>query len=80
MICNLIDFGMGLRDAVNAPRIHFERGHLSVELAKAWPPEAQDWLMTHFRGARAWPERNLFFGGVHAAGPDSAAAAAGVRQ
>ncbi|MFP4209432.1 MAG: gamma-glutamyltransferase [Wenzhouxiangella sp.] len=74
VICNLIDFGMDLRSAVNAPRIHLERGHLSVELAEAWPPEAQDWLMTHFRGARAWPERNLFFGGVHAAGPDSAAA------
>ncbi|NDY94281.1 gamma-glutamyltransferase [Wenzhouxiangella limi] len=74
VICNLIDFGMDLRSAVNAPRIHLERGHLSVELAERWPPEAQDWLMQHFRDARAWPERNLFFGGVHAAGPDSAAA------
>jgi len=74
VICNLIDFGMDLRSAVNAPRIHLERGHLSVESAEAWPPEAQDWLMDNFRDARAWPERNLFFGGVHAAGPDSATA------
>ena len=74
VLCNLIDFGMGLRDAVNAPRVHLERGSLSVELAEAWPEEAQDWLMQHYRNARAWPERNLFFGGVHAVGPDSAAA------
>ena len=74
VLCNLIDFGMGLRDAVNAPRVHLERGRLSVELAEAWPTEAQDWLMQNYRNARAWPERNLFFGGVHAVGPDSAAA------
>lgn len=74
VICNLLDFDMPLTDAVHAPRLHLERGVLGVELAERWPPEAQDWLMTHFRQARTWPQRNLFFGGVHAVGPDSAAA------
>ena len=74
VICNLIDFRMDLNDAVNAPRLHLERGQLSVEMASEWPPEAPDWLMTHHRQARSWPERNLFFGGVHATGPNSAAA------
>ncbi len=74
VICNLIDFNMPLAEAVHAPRLHLERGHLGVELAERWPPEAQDWLMTNYRQARAWPQRNLFFGGVHAVGPDDAAA------
>ena len=74
VICNLIDFNMPLADAVHAPRLHLERGHLGVELAERWPPEAQDWLLSNYRHARTWPQRNLFFGGVHAVGPDSAAA------
>ena len=74
VICNLLDFGMPLAEAVHAPRLHLERGHLGVELAERWPPEAQDWLLANYRHARTWPQRNLFFGGVHAVGPDSAAA------
>ena len=74
VICNVLDFDMSLADAVHAPRLHLERGHLSVELAERWPPEAQDWLMANYRQARTWPQRNLFFGGVHAVGPASAAA------
>ena len=74
VICNVLDFDMPLADAVHAPRLHLERGKLSVELAERWPAEAQDWLMANYRQARAWPQRNLFFGGVHAVGPDSAAA------
>ncbi|TVS09604.1 MAG: gamma-glutamyltransferase [Wenzhouxiangella sp.] len=74
VICNLIDFRMDLNAAVNAPRLHLERGHLSVEMASEWGSEAQDWLLANHRQARTWPERNLFFGGVHAVGPDSAAA------
>lgn len=74
VICNLVDFGLPLKQAVNAPRLHLERGRLSIEMVEEWPPEAQDWLMANHRQARAWPERNLFFGGVHATGPDSAAA------
>lgn len=74
VICNLVDFEMTLAEAVHAPRLHLERGKLGVELAERWPAEAQDWLMANYRHARTWPQRNLFFGGVHAVGPEGAAA------
>jgi gamma-glutamyltranspeptidase/glutathione hydrolase len=66
---NLLDHRMGLDDAVEAPRLHVERdGRLSFE-----PGLVED-AETAFRAlgvkAHAWPERNLFFGGVHAARRD----------
>ncbi|MGB6910351.1 MAG: gamma-glutamyltransferase [Methyloceanibacter sp.] len=63
---NLLDRGMGLEDAVEAPRLHVEKcGSLSFE------PGFRDEVERAFRaqgeGAKAWPAANLFFGGVHAA-------------
>jgi gamma-glutamyltranspeptidase/glutathione hydrolase len=64
---NLLDRGMRLEDAVGAPRLHLEKcGTLSVEPGLA---ELERLLAAH-PDARAWPERNLFFGGVHAARRD----------
>ncbi len=63
---NLLDHGMDLESAVDAPRLHVERdGRLSFE--PGLPPEAQEALLAAVPEAHAWPERNLFFGGVHAA-------------
>jgi len=57
---NLLDHGMDLEAAVVAPRLHVERdGRTSFEPGLADFVQAEQ---TH-----AWPERNLFFGGVHAA-------------
>jgi len=63
---NLLDRGMSLEKAVEAPRLHVERdGRVSFE------PGLPDVALSAFRAlgekARAWPDRNLFFGGVHAA-------------
>ena len=63
---NLLDRGMSLEDAVEAPRLHVERdGKLSFE------PGLPEAVETAFRAlgerAHAWPAPNLFFGGVHAA-------------
>lgn len=75
VISNLVDFDMSLDEAVNAPRLHLEQGRLAVETpADTWPAETLDWLMSSHPGARWWPERNLYFGGVHAVGPEAAAA------
>lgn len=62
-LCNIIDFKMNPRDAVAAPRIHIERGIVSIEpgfcsttveaLKKAGPEH------------HLWSEKNLFFGGAH---------------
>lgn len=63
---NLLDHRMSLEDAVAAPRLHLEKcGTLSYEpgLSEA----AQAAFLELEDKAHAWPEANLFFGGVHAA-------------
>ena len=63
---NLLDHGMGLDDAVEASRFHVEReGTISFEPGLPEAAEAEFRLLRD--KAHAWPERNLFFGGVHAA-------------
>ena len=63
---NLLTHNLRLEEAVHAPRLHVERcGTTSFE------PGFQEEVAEAFRAlgerARAWPEQNLFFGGVHAA-------------
>jgi gamma-glutamyltranspeptidase/glutathione hydrolase len=61
---NLLDHGMSLEDAVTAPRLHLEKcGTLSFEPGLG---DAEQLLAAH-PDARAWPDLNLFFGGVHSA-------------
>jgi gamma-glutamyltranspeptidase / glutathione hydrolase len=73
---NLLAHRMRLEDAVAAPRLHVERcGTTSFE------PGLSEAAETAFRAlgdrARAWPEQNLFFGGVHAARRDAKGAVEG---
>jgi gamma-glutamyltranspeptidase/glutathione hydrolase len=66
----LIDDGLGLYDAVAAPRVHVEGGEISIE-------DAADGATTElFPEATFWPAGNFFFGGVHAAGTGPAGASA----
>ena len=81
VLVNLIDQGMTLEEAVDAPRLHVEHGVANAEaglgepcreaLASADEPFA-DRVMD-------WPRHNLFFGGVHAVSqsPSGDSAAAG---
>jgi gamma-glutamyltranspeptidase / glutathione hydrolase len=63
---NLLDHGMSLAGAVEAPRLHVERdGKVSFE--SGLPEDAESALLALGDNAQAWPEANLFFGGVHAA-------------
>ena len=68
---NLTARRLDLEAAVRAPRIHVEKGgKLSYE-AGPWGELYTDdelaRLLGAFEDAEAWPERNLFFGGVHVA-------------
>ena len=63
VILNLTVFGMSAEQAVKAPRIHIERDFLDIE--PGWPEEALAVLPSAAAAHRVWPERNLFFGGVH---------------
>jgi gamma-glutamyltranspeptidase/glutathione hydrolase len=63
---NLLIHGMSLEDAVEAPRLHVERcGTTSFE--PGFPEADESTFRALGEQAKAWPERNLFFGGVHAA-------------
>ncbi len=62
-LINLIDFGMSPEAAVNAPRIHIERGKLDIEPGLS--TEVVDGLRGKYPKLRAWTSHNLFFGGTH---------------
>lgn len=61
----LTDHSRTLREAVEAPRIHFEKGLLSWE--PGFPPETVRELEAAYPQNHPWAEKNLFFGGVQAA-------------
>lgn len=56
--------GEGIATAVEAPRLHAEGGHLDVEAL--FQESDLNRLAETFADHRLWPERNMFFGGVHA--------------
>jgi gamma-glutamyltranspeptidase/glutathione hydrolase len=62
-LSNLIDFGMSPKEAVNAPRLHLERGHLDIE--PGFTAEAVEALRAAYPNHRLWSDHNLFFGGTH---------------
>jgi len=66
VIVNLLWGGMALSDAVEAPRIHYERGLLNIE--GGHDQDVVDALAAAYPDHTVWPDRNFFFGGVHAAG------------
>ncbi|MXU63949.1 gamma-glutamyltransferase [Oceanomicrobium pacificus] len=63
----LIDHGEGLEAAITRPRIHFEAGteHL-LDVEGPFSEELEAQLKPHWPEARFWPDRSIFFGGVHA--------------
>ena len=66
VVVNLLARRMSVEDAVAAPRLHVERcGTVSFEPGFSEAEEAA--LRAHGEKAKAWPDRNLFFGGVHVA-------------
>lgn len=60
--------GETLQDAVGAARLHVEGGHLDFE--DLYPGDDAGALKLAFTDHRAWPARNMFFGGVHAVSRD----------
>jgi gamma-glutamyltranspeptidase/glutathione hydrolase len=63
VICNLVDHGLAPAEAVAAPRMHVERGLAHLE--PGFGPEAITAAEAAAGRAKLWPERNMFFGGVH---------------
>ncbi len=63
VLVNLLDFGMTADEAVSAPRIHLEGDMLSIE--PGFANAALSALQSAAPRTHLWPEKNLFFGGVH---------------
>jgi gamma-glutamyltranspeptidase/glutathione hydrolase len=70
VLTNLLSRGMALGASVEAPRIHYERGLLNIEAGHA--AKSVDALTAAFPEHQVWPDRNFFFGGVHAVLADPA--------
>ena len=71
VISNILDFGLPLAAAVEAPRIHWENGVFHLE--PGLPTDGQEGTL--FRSAQLgtdsvlhWQQSNMFFGGVHTVG------------
>jgi len=63
-LTNVLEFDMGLEEAVSSPRLHLEGTQLNVESGFSDATLAS--LNGEWPSMRQWPGRNLFFGGVHA--------------
>jgi gamma-glutamyltranspeptidase/glutathione hydrolase len=65
-VVNIVDRGMDLAEAINLPRVHAEGGQLDVE--GGVPADVVQALVADGHAIRRWGDRNLYFGGVSAAG------------
>ena len=63
VLLNIIDFHLPVEDAVQAPRVHYENGLLSVE--GGFDVDELGPLLSAFSEHHVWDARNMFFGGVH---------------
>jgi gamma-glutamyltranspeptidase/glutathione hydrolase len=71
VISAILDFGMDVRSAVEAPRLHWDGECLQAE--PGFEPEVLEALRERW-SVNPWSERNLYFGGVNAVAPSSDAA------
>jgi gamma-glutamyltranspeptidase/glutathione hydrolase len=66
VISNVVDFRMDPREAIEAPRLHWDGQQVQAE--PGFPEVALEALARRWPMNR-WDERNLYFGGVHAVAP-----------
>jgi gamma-glutamyltranspeptidase/glutathione hydrolase len=66
VISNVVDFGMDPRQAIEAPRVHWDGEQVQAE--PGFPQVALKALAARWSMNR-WDDRNLYFGGVHAVAP-----------
>ncbi len=64
VLLRIVDEGLPLEEAIDRPRIHYEQGLLNME--GGFDDAVYRQLQAGFEQNHRWPERNLFFGGVHA--------------
>lgn len=66
VLAGVIDRGMGLEPAIEAPRVHVEAGDPpAVDFEDVGGDEMRDAILSYWPEARGWSDRSMFFGGVH---------------
>ena len=77
IVVNVLQHGLGVEEAIDAPRIHVDEPHVHCE--GGHDPAELDRLAALGYDVVRWRRRNLFFGGAAAVEvlPDGTAAAAG---
>jgi gamma-glutamyltranspeptidase/glutathione hydrolase len=63
VLVNLIDHRLPVKEAVEAPRVHYENDLLSIEADESLEDLAR--VLRAFPRHQLWDERNMFFGGAH---------------
>jgi gamma-glutamyltranspeptidase / glutathione hydrolase len=74
-LLNLLVFEMRLDEAIAAPRLHVEGEKLSLE--PGFPEESVKAVQSLCAEVEHWPDKNMFFGGVHAVRRSAAGAPEG---
>jgi len=64
VVSAIVDGGLPLEAAIQQPRVHYENDLLNVE--GGFDDAVVSTLETLFTQVKCWPDRNLYFGGVHA--------------
>jgi gamma-glutamyltranspeptidase/glutathione hydrolase len=64
-IVHHVDYGFGVNEAVNLPRVHFEEGELHLEASD--DPALVAALEARGYDVKAWERKSLFFGGCNTA-------------
>jgi gamma-glutamyltranspeptidase/glutathione hydrolase len=67
VISNIADFGMGLREAVESPRLHWDGERVQVEPGFS---EAAMQALRQRWDVNEWEVHDVYFGGVNAVSPD----------
>ncbi len=63
-VVNLLDFGMNIKEAVNSPRLHWEKDHLYIE--EGFSSDVVARLQSLYPQNTLFSGKNLYFGGVNA--------------
>jgi gamma-glutamyltranspeptidase/glutathione hydrolase len=63
---NVLDFGMDIKPAIEAARLHTEGEGSAVQLEGGIPVDAAKKLAEAGHQVSIWKDKNLFFGGVQA--------------
>ncbi len=63
VLVNRLAAGLSPEDAVTAPRVHFEKERLDIECFERRSDSEE--LSSLYSDCMRWPERSLYFGGVH---------------